>query len=504
MPLFRKILIANRGEIAVRLLRACRDLGIPAVMVYSDADRAARHVLMADEAVRLGPAAAAESYLNQAAILDAARRSGADAIHPGYGFLAENPGFARACRDAGLVFIGPSPEVMERLGDKIAARQAAAQAGAPVLPGALEPLASASAARACARQVGYPVLLKAAGGGGGKGMRRIAAEAEMESAFAQVSGEALAAFADGRIYLEKALVAPRHIEVQILADHHGHCLHLGERECSLQRRHQKIVEETPAPKLDSELRENICRAAVAIAAAAGYTSAGTIEFLLDAGGGFYFLEMNTRLQVEHPVTEMVSGRDLVEAQIRIAAGEPLAWRQSDWQSRGHAFECRIYAEDPENDFFPSPGRITRLRAPSGPGLREDSGIYEGWTVPLEYDPLLAKLIAWGEDRDQAGARMRRALAEYELEGPKHNLAFFRRLFAEPEFLAGRYDTGYIARHGAAPDAGDAAAWPNAELAAVAAALAAAEAAAEDNPDSTGGAADNRPSPWRRAGFWTGC
>ncbi len=506
MPLFRKILIANRGEIAVRLLRACRDLAIPAVAVYSDADRAARHVLLAEEARRLGPAPAAESYLNAAAILDAARRTGADAIHPGYGFLAENAGFARACREAGIVFIGPEPEAMERLGDKIAARQTAARAGAPVLPGALEPLDSAQAARERARQIGYPVLLKAAGGGGGKGMRRVAGEAEMQSALAQVSGEAQAAFGDGRIYLEKALSRPRHIEVQILADRHGHCLHLGERDCSLQRRHQKIVEETPAPRLAPALREAICQAALAIAAAAGYTSAGTAEFLLDEDGKFYFLEMNTRLQVEHPITEMATGRDLVEAQIRIAAGEPLAWRQEEITARGHAFECRIYAEDPENDFFPSPGRITRWRAPAGPGVREDAGIYEGWTVPLEYDPLLSKLIAWGENRGQAAARMRRALAEYELEGPRHNLDFFRRLFEEPDFLAGRYDTGYIQQHGAVTAPAPHAETParlGPESAAVAAALAAAEAAAQAAPADPAESDRGRPSPWRLASRWTG-
>ena len=508
MPLFRKILIANRGEIALRLLRACRDLAIPAVVVYSDADRAARHVLLADEAIRIGPAPAAESYLNQAAILDAARCSGADALHPGYGFLAENAGFARACRDAGIVFIGPSPEAMDCLGDKIAARQVAARAGAPILPGALAPLGSAAAARARAREIGFPVLLKAAGGGGGKGMRLIERDAELDSAYAQVAGEALRAFGDDRIYLEQVLLHPRHIEVQILADRHGHYLHLGERECSLQRRHQKIVEESPAPGLAPALREQICQAALAIASSAGYTNAGTAEFLLDSSGNFYFLEMNTRLQVEHPVTEMVAGLDLVEAQIRIAAGEPLPWLQSDLRFRGHAFECRIYAEDPENDFFPSPGPITRLRVPSGPGLREDSGIYEGWTVPIEYDPLLSKLIAWGETRAQAAARMRRALAEYELEGPRHNLAFFRRIFAEPEFLAGRYDTGYITRLPRSASAALSASAENpaelarCELAAIAAALSAAEEAelaapSGPPPDSA------RSGSWRRAARWLG-
>ena len=496
-----KILIANRGEIALRIGRACRDLGIPSVAVYSDADRLARHVLAADEALHLGPAPAAESYLHIPRIIAAARASGATAIHPGYGFLSENPAFARACRDAGLVFIGPSPEAMEQLGDKIAARQLAAAHDVPVLPGVLEPLPDARAARRAAAAIGYPVLLKASAGGGGKGMRRVEAEAELDAAFQLVSSEAERAFADGRVYLERALDHPRHVEIQLLADAHGHAIYLGERECSIQRRHQKIVEEAPALRLAPAIRQAMGTAALRLARAAGYANAGTAEFLLDPAGQFYFLEMNTRLQVEHPVTELVFGRDLVTAQIRIAAGEKLAWQQADLEPRGHAIECRIYAEDPDQNFMPSPGRITHLLWPEGPGIRLDSGIYEGWTVPLDYDPLLAKLIVWGEDRAQAAARLRRALDECEIGGLRHNLGFFRRLVREPDFLAGTFDTGFAARFqagvqsAAAPDP----ALPMAAIAAVLAAQASATPAPSPGIDSAPGPS----SKWRAANFWTG-
>ncbi|HEY7838744.1 MAG TPA: acetyl-CoA carboxylase biotin carboxylase subunit [Terriglobales bacterium] len=443
--MFHKILIANRGEIAVRLVRACRDLGIGSVAVFSDADRAALHVLLADEAYRLGPAPAAESYLSIGRVLDAARRSGADAIHPGYGFLSENPEFPAACADAGVVFIGPTPASMAALGSKTAARALARREGVPILEGTVEAVASLDAAQRVAAEVGYPVMLKAAAGGGGKGMRLVASAAELPSAWALAGAEAASAFGDAAIFIERALVQPRHVEIQILGDSVGHLIWLGERDCSMQRRHQKIIEESPAPRLRAETRAAMGAAALQLARAAAYTSAGTVEFLVDAEENFYFLEVNTRLQVEHPVTEAVTGIDLVEQQIRIAAGEPLRIEQAAVAPRGHALECRIYAEDPEQNFMPSPGRITRLLTPQGPGVRVDSGIYEGWNVPLDYDPLLAKLIVWGANREQAVARMQRALGEYQIAGVRHNLGFFRRVFADPAFQAGEIDTSYVAR-----------------------------------------------------------
>ncbi len=499
-----KILIANRGEIALRIERACRDLGIPSVAVYSDADRLSRHVLAADEACHLGPAPAVESYLNIPRIIAAARAAGADAIHPGYGFLSENPAFARACRTAGLIFIGPPAEAMERLGDKIAARRLASTHHVPIIPGVLEPLPDLRTARHAAAGIGYPILLKASAGGGGKGMRRVDSAAELDSAFQLVSSEAERAFGDSRVYLERALDQPRHVEIQLLADTHGHAVYLGERECSIQRRHQKIVEESPALHLDPAIRQAMGEAALRLIRAAGYVNAGTAEFLLDADGQFYFLEMNTRLQVEHPVTELVLGRDLVIAQIRIAAGENLAWQQNELESRGHAIECRIYAEDPEQNFMPSPGRITHLRWPEGPGIRLDSGIYEGWTVPLDYDPLLAKLIVWGEDRAQASARLRRALDECEIAGLRHNLGFFRRLVRDPGFLAGKLDTGYAARFQSSmiSTAAAADAIPFLSLAAVAAVLAAHSSAAPV-PESSIQPIVETASKWRGANTWTG-
>ncbi|MGH9467636.1 MAG: acetyl-CoA carboxylase biotin carboxylase subunit, partial [Terriglobales bacterium] len=396
--LFRKILIANRGEIAVRLVRACRDLGITSVAVYSDVDRCGLHVLEADEAYRLGPAAASESYLNTDRVLEVARRSGAQAIHPGYGFLSENAAFASACGDAGLTFIGPSPEAMEALGSKTAARKLAHACQVPILPGTVDAFASLAEAERVAKDIGYPVMLKASAGGGGKGMRLVAKPSELASAYALAGAEAGAAFGDAAVFLERAVAAPRHIEIQILGDEHGHLLWLGERECSVQRRHQKIIEESPAPRLSEATRQAMGASACAVARAAGYTNAGTVEFLVDEQEKFYFLEVNTRLQVEHPVTEWCTGLDLATWQIRIAAGESLSFGQEDIVCRGHAIECRIYAEDPAQGFLPSPGTLLRLRPPSGPGVREDTGVYEGWTVPLDYDPLLSKLIVWGEDR----------------------------------------------------------------------------------------------------------
>ena len=441
----RKILIANRGEIALRILRACRELGIATVAVYSDADRAAPHVLEADEAYRLGPAAAAESYLRGDLILDAARRAGVQAIHPGYGFLSENAGFAEACECAGVKFIGPPASAMRALGSKTRARQAADAAGMPRTPGSVKGLASLEEAYAVAAEIGYPVMLKAAAGGGGKGMRAIFSKDDLSVAFSAAASEAERAFGSGEVYLEKLIERPRHIEIQILADEHGNCVSLGERECSVQRRHQKVIEEAPSAVIDEDLRRQMGDAAVRLAKSAGYANAGTVEFLVDEDRNFYFLEMNTRLQVEHPVTELVTGLDLVHLQIRIAQGEPLPFAQEDIQLRGHAMECRIYAEDPDNGFLPSPGKITRLLQPGGPGIREDSGIYEGWVVPLDYDPMLSKLIAFAPTRDAAIARLLRALDEYVIGGIRSNLGLFRRVLNDADFKAARIDTGYLDR-----------------------------------------------------------
>ena len=443
--LFRKILIANRGEIAVRLIRACHELGITAVAVYSEPDRASLHVLKADEAHAIGSAPAAESYLNIARILEAAKRCGADAIHPGYGFLSENAAFAQACGDAGIKFIGPSPASIDLMGSKTRARQQMEKAGVPFVPGSSRGLESLATARELAAKFGYPVMLKAAAGGGGKGMRLVAAESDLASSLDAARSEAQRAFGSDEVYLEKAITDPRHIEMQILADEHGNCVYLGERECSIQRRHQKVLEESPSPAVTPEMRRRMGETAVRAAKAAAYSNAGTIEFLADATGNFYFLEMNTRLQVEHPITELTAGLDLVHLQIRIAAGEKLPFAQEGIQLRGHAIECRIYAEDPDNNFFPSPGRITSSAEPSGPGIRLDSGIYPGWNVGVDYDPLLSKLIAYGADRPEAIARMRRAIDEYVIGGVKTNLSLFRRILPDPDFLAGKTDTGYLAR-----------------------------------------------------------
>jgi acetyl-CoA carboxylase biotin carboxylase subunit len=444
--MFQKILIANRGEIAARIIRTCREMEIATVAVFSQADRTALHVRLADEAIAIGPAAAAESYLRIERILDAARVTRADAIHPGYGFLSENAVFAAACQTAGIKFIGPSVPSMELMGSKTRARRAMQAAGVPVVPGTHEPLADATEAHSFAEQIGYPVMLKAAAGGGGKGMRLVFTPQELRAALERAQQEALGAFGDGAVYLEKAIVRPRHVEVQILADEHGHTIHLGERECSLQRRHQKVLEESPSPWVEKrpEVRERLTAAAVRAAQAAGYTNAGTVEFLMDADHNFHFLEMNTRLQVEHPVTEMVTGLDLVREQILVAAGEPLRYQQSDIQPRGSAMECRIYAEDPDNSFFPSPGRISSLERPSGPHIRVDSGAYEGWTVPIEYDPLIAKLVAWGPTRDEAIARLQAALREYHVGGIKTTIGFFGSVLRNEDFRRGSFDTGFIA------------------------------------------------------------
>lgn len=443
--MFRKILIANRGEIAVRVMRACREMGIRSVAVFSDVDRKALHVRYADEAYPIGPAPSTESYLRIDRILDAAKHSGAEAIHPGYGFLAENPEFARACRDARIVFIGPPVAAMELMGSKTSSRRALLEAGLPVVPGADRNLESFDDVRRVASDLGYPVMLKASAGGGGKGLRRVPSPAELESAYRTARSEAQNAFRDASVYLEKYIERPRHVEIQIFGDQHGDLIHLGERECSLQRRHQKVMEECPSPILDEDLRRRMGETAVSVGKLAAYANAGTVEFLVDQNRNFYFLEMNTRLQVEHPVTEMVVGIDLVKEQLRIAWGERLRWRQEDIRQRGWAIECRIYAEDPANHFFPSPGLIQRLQVPGGAGVRDDSGVYEGWRVPLEYDPLLSKLAVWGMDRAEALERMRRALSEYGVYGIRTNISFFRRVLDHPDFVAGRVDTGFIDR-----------------------------------------------------------
>jgi acetyl-CoA carboxylase biotin carboxylase subunit len=443
--MFSKVLVANRGEIAVRVIRALREAAIASVAVYSDVDRASLAVQMADEAAHIGPAAAAESYLAIEKIIDAAQRHGADAIHPGYGFLSENPDFAEACSDAGITFIGPPASAIRSMGSKTAARRLAIAAGAPVVPGTEKAVETFAEAKAIADGLGYPVLLKAAAGGGGKGMRQVDREADLEAALRDASSEALRAFRNAEVYLEKLVVEPRHIEIQVLGDKHGHLIHLGERECSIQRRHQKVIEECPSPVMREhpELREKMGAAALKIARSAGYYNAGTMEFLVDRDRNFYFLEMNTRLQVEHPVTELVTGLDLVQWQLKIAAGEKLTIRQQDVHWSGSAMECRIYAEDPENGFLPSPGKITRWREPAGPGVRLDSGVYEGWNVPMEYDPLLAKLIAWAPDRELATARMRRALEECVIGGIRANREFFAGILDDDEFRAGRLSTAFL-------------------------------------------------------------
>ena len=443
--MFGKILVANRGEIAVRIMRALREMNIRSVAVFSEVDRPALHVQMADEAVCIGPAASSESYLNIARILNTARETGAEAIHPGYGFLSENAAFAKACEDAGIKFIGPRWQAIEQMGSKTAARRLAIQVGAPVVPGTEQGIADYGEARKTAAAIGYPVLLKAAAGGGGKGMRRVDNEGELQSAIRGAASEAERAFGSGEVYLEKYIERPRHIEIQVLGDEHGHLIHLGERECSIQRRHQKVIEESPSPLVlaKPELREKIGQAALQIARAVSYSNAGTLEFLAGQDGNFYFLEMNTRLQVEHPVTEWVTGLDLVHWQIRIAAGEHLSVKQSDVRWMGSAIECRVYAEDPENNYFPSPGEITFYSEPSGPGLRVDAGAYTGWRVPIEYDPLLAKLTVWAPDRPAAVARMRRALSEYRVLGITTNLGLFDAIMRDAEFAAGHLHTGFL-------------------------------------------------------------
>jgi acetyl-CoA carboxylase biotin carboxylase subunit len=457
--MFRKVLVANRGEIAVRIIRGLKEAGIASVAAYSDADRASIAVRMADEAVHLGPAPSAESYLRADKIIEASVRLGVDAIHPGYGFLSENAEFAEACAAAGITFIGPPAKAIRAMGSKTAARLVAIAAGAPVVPGTEEAIRDPERAREIAGELGYPVLLKAAAGGGGKGMRRVDREQDLEGAWRDAASEALRSFKNDEVYIEKLVLEPRHIEIQVLGDQHGHIIHLGERECSIQRRHQKVIEECPSPVMLShpELRDRMGEAALKIARAAGYTNAGTLEFLVDRDRNFYFLEMNTRLQVEHPITELATGIDLVQWQLRIAAGERLTIRQEDVKWTGSAIECRVYAEDPDSNFMPSPGKITFLQEPSGPGVRVDSGVYAGWTVPLEYDPMLAKVAVWASTRPEAIQRMRRVLGECAVGGIRTNLAWFQEILADENFRAGALSTGFLEtfQRKAAVDAEDA-------------------------------------------------
>jgi acetyl-CoA carboxylase, biotin carboxylase subunit len=491
---FAKLLIANRGEIAVRVIRACRDAGIRTVAVFSEADRDALHVRLADEAHPIGPPPASQSYLAIERLVDVACRTGAEAVHPGYGFLAENARFAEACQAAGLVFVGPPPMAIARMGNKTAARRAAQEAGVPVVPGTPGPVGSDEEAQRAARDLGFPVMIKAAQGGGGKGMRIVASPGELESALRLARSEAASAFGDPAVYLEKAIVEPRHVEIQVLADTHGQVVHLGERECSIQRRHQKLIEESPSPVVNDALRAEMGAAACRLLASAGYQNAGTVEFLLDSGGRFYFLEVNTRLQVEHPVTELVTGLDLVREQLRLAAGERLGYTQADVARRGWAIECRISAEDPAAGFVPSPGRIATWRAPGGPWVRVDSGVYEGAEVPLHYDPLMAKLIVWGEDRLDAVRRMSRALAEFGVGGVQTTIPFHRAVMAHPDFLAGRLSTAFVER---AFGGGHELATPSparARAAAVAVALRARARVPEPAPSVAPG-----PSRWAMAG-----
>jgi acetyl-CoA carboxylase biotin carboxylase subunit len=491
--MFARLLVGNRGEIAVRVIRACRELGVTAVAVYSDADERSLHVQMADEAHRLGPAPALESYLHMDRLVEAAKRSSCEAIHPGYGFLAENGDFAARCEAEGLVFVGPTSSALKLVGDKLAARRMAEQAGVPVIPG-MHQRGDDEEIRSLAAEIGYPVLVKASAGGGGKGMRVVWKEAELTAALAAGRQEAGSAFGDDTLYVEKYLQNPRHVEFQVLADAHGNAVHLFERDCSVQRRHQKIVEESPSPALNPALRSRMGEDALKVAAAAGYTNAGTVEFLLGPEGNYYFLEVNARIQVEHPVTEFVTGIDLVKRQIRIAAGEHLGLSQGELAQRGHSIECRVYAEDPEHGFLPSAGRIAHVSHPEGPGVRCDSGIYSGCDVPVHYDPILAKVITWAEDRESARVKMLGALEEFPILGVRNTVGYLCDLISHPAFVEGKTHTGFIAEHMASwsPDHGDL--WSDAALAA-----AVFESAGRRVVVGTGRQA--LPSPWTSLGRW---
>ena len=497
---FKKVLVANRGEIAVRVIRACREMGLRSVAVHSDCDRRSLHVRLADEAVPIGPAPAAESYLRMDRIIEAAKAAGAEAVHPGYGFLAENAAFARACAEAGLVFIGPNPAALELVGDKVRARRTMEKAGVPIIPGMSAVPSDPAEFAAAARELGYPVIVKASAGGGGKGMRVVHAEKDLQAAVEAGRREAGSAFGDASVYLEKYIAEPRHVEFQVLADEHGGIVHLFERECSIQRRHQKIVEESPSTALNPVLRSRMGETAVRAMLAAGYTNAGTVEFLLDGDGRFYFMEVNARLQVEHPVTELVTGVDLVRQQILVAAGGKLGFGQEDLRQRGQAVECRIYAEDPARGFLPSAGRIIVLEEPRGPGVRNDSGVFAGWEVPVHYDPILAKLIVWAEDREKACRRMAAALDDYVVLGVRTTVPFLRDLVRHPDFLAGRTTTGFVGRHFAdwsesAPE-GD-----QLRLALAAAAWADADRPARAGAAPGAAGAGEAESPWASLGGW---
>ncbi|HJS73629.1 MAG TPA: acetyl-CoA carboxylase biotin carboxylase subunit [Vicinamibacteria bacterium] len=494
--MFRKVLIANRGEIACRIARGLRDSGIASVAVYSEADRDGLHVRLADEAYLIGPAASSESYLSMAAILDAAKKSGAEAVHPGYGFLAENASFAEACRERGLVFVGPPPSAVALMGDKARARAVAVAAGVPVVAGTL-PLDSLDEATREADRIGYPLLVKATAGGGGKGMRRVSAAPELSSAFEQARSEAQSSFGDPSVYLEKYVERPRHVEIQVLGDRFGSMVHLFERECSIQRRHQKLIEEAPSPFLDEDLRARMGEAAVSLASSAGYENAGTVEFLVDAKRSFYFLEMNARLQVEHPVTELVTGLDLVQLQLAIASGSPLPFSQSDLTRRGWAMEFRITAEDPFQNFMPTAGTLSVFRPPEGPGIRNDAGVFQGQRVTPHYDPLIAKLIVGAGNRAQCIARARRAIREYRVLGVSTTLPFFERMLSDERFLSGEMDVGFVDRHWMSEMASERV--ESKDL--LPAALAAAAAALEDRDPSTESSSEDSREPrssWKLA------
>jgi len=492
----RKILIANRGEIALRVIRACREMGITALAVYSEVDRKSPHVLEADQAVEIGPAPPLESYLNMGKLVDTAREFGCEAIHPGYGFLAENPAFAQRCREAGLIFIGPSPEAMEKVGDKLTARATMKAKGIPITPGMEVRSDDWDKISREAEAIGYPVMVKASAGGGGKGMRIVQRREDLPSAVEAGRREAKSAFGDDTVYIEKYLQDPRHVEFQVLADRRGNVVHLFERECSVQRRHQKIIEESPSPALDDSLRQKMGDTAVEVMRAVNYTNAGTVEFLLDAEKNFYFLEVNARIQVEHPVTELVTGIDLVKQQIRIASGEELPFRQADLRQRGHAMECRIYAEDPENNFFPSIGKLLFVKEPQGPGIRCDSGIYSGLEITHHYDPILSKLIAWSESRPETLQKMAAALSGYVIMGVKTPIPFLRDLLAHPRFVSGDIHTGFINRHFA-----DWKPTPSGQFLNVAL-VAAAYAGMNRQPASASTVQKEPPTPWQTLGEWS--
>jgi acetyl-CoA carboxylase biotin carboxylase subunit len=494
MPLFKKILVANRSEIAVRVMNACRNLGIPTVAVYSDADVKSKHRFWADESVHIGPSSPRESYLDIENILQAARSCGCDAIHPGYGFLSENPLFARRCRDENIIFIGPSPEAIKLLGNKVESRMKMSNAGVPLIPGMKTSSPDIAVYRKVADEAGYPVIVKAAAGGGGKGMRVVPSAGELEEAVSAARREALNAFGDDTVYVEKYLVNPRHIEFQILADSHGNAIHLFERECSIQRRHQKIIEETPSTALTPELRKKMGETAVTVAKAAGYTNAGTVEFLLDESGKYYFLEVNTRLQVEHPITEAVTGVDLVVEQIQIAAGLPISESTLHATQRGHAIECRIYAEDGENNFFPSSGNILYYHEPSGPGIRVDSGIWTGSEITIDYDPIMAKVIVLAPTRDLAIAKMREALNAYKILGVRNAKKFMIDILTHPEFAQGRTYTSFIDIHFA--DRAE-----NATRDRGMAVAATAVFGEQRVASSSGSTPASMPTPWETLGSW---